>query len=80
MYEHIRVPPGVLSLLIHCYILNQLFLGFFVFGPMFYLVLSVFSSFAIISPRKRELVALLPLCSYTTAHLFVLVEFALKTH
>ena len=54
----VRSKAAVLLLLIHCLVLLQLF-----WSLLCYAVLSVFSSFAIILMRKRELVALLKLSS-----------------
>ena len=49
----------VVLLLIHCLLLLPLSVGLSVWSLFRYTVLSVLSSFEIISPRKRELVALL---------------------
>ena len=49
----------VLLLLIHCLFLHLLFVGFYFWSLFCYAVLNVLSSCAIISIRKRELVALL---------------------
>ena len=53
----------VLMLFIHCLLLLPLFCGFCVRFLFCFAVLCVLSSFAIISLGKRELVALLLLCS-----------------
>ena len=64
----VRSKAMILLLMIHCLLLLPLCRGFmfkcksFVLDPCF--VLSVFTSFAITLLRKRELVALLKLCSY----------------
>ena len=53
----------LLLLLIPCLIMLSLSVDFCVWSFFCYAVLSVLSSFAIITLRKRELVALLALCS-----------------
>ena len=64
------VSRGLL-LLIHCLLLLPLFVAFHVRFLFWFAVLCVLSSFVIISLGKRELVALLLLCS--EGHVSVIV-------
>ena len=58
-----RLKVVVVLLLIHCLLLLSIFVGY-VWHLFCIAVLSVVSSFEVISLRKRELVALSLLCSY----------------
>ena len=60
-FAAVRSTVVVLLLLVHCLLLPILFAFFCVWSLFCYAVLSVFSSFAIIFLRKRELVDLLKL-------------------
>ena len=79
---HLSPPVGsaavhskavALLLLIQCFFLLPWFVGFYAWSLFCSAILSVLSSFAIISPRKRELVALLAFSSWCPVTVIVFV-------